>query len=157
MKRKYPGRPIVGVGGIVFDEDRVLLVKRGREPSRGEWSIPGGAMHTGETLKEGVIREVREETHLQVEVLALVKILERIFRDPDGRVAYHYILADFLCVRRSGILTADSDARDACFVSLADLPGYHLPRVTEEVIKQGYRLLKNPELRRAVALQDIYE
>jgi 8-oxo-dGTP diphosphatase len=157
MKRKYPERPIVGVGGIVFREDEVLLIKRGTEPSLGQWSIPGGALHTGETLKEGVVREVREETHLEVEVLALVKILERIFREPDGRVAYHYLLADFLCLGRGGKLMADSDAQAAAFVRLADLDGYDLPAITREVIDQGYRLLKNPELRRAVALEDVYE
>ncbi len=156
MTRKYPERPIVGVGGIVFRGDEVLLIKRGTEPSLGQWSIPGGALQTGETLKEGIVREMLEETHLEVEVLALVKILERIFREPDGRVAYHYILADFLCAARGGKLTADSDAQAASFVRLADLPGYDLPAVTREAIEQGYRLLKNPGLRRAVALEDVY-
>jgi ADP-ribose pyrophosphatase YjhB (NUDIX family) len=89
MKRKYPSHPIIGVGGIIFQQGRVLLVRRGREPGLGQWSIPGGVVNTGETLKEAVVREVFEETHLEVEVLALAKVLERIFRDPDGRVAYH--------------------------------------------------------------------
>ncbi len=145
------------MGGIVFHEDQVLLIKRGKEPSLGEWSIPGGAVRTGETLTEGVAREILEETHLRVEVLGLVKILERIFREPGGRVAYHYILADFLCIRREGTLTADSDAQDARFVRFPELPVYHLLPKTREVIDQAYRLLKNPDLRRADAAEVLYD
>jgi len=145
MKRKYPEHPIVGVGGIIFQKDRVLLVKRGRPPGLGEWSIPGGAVQTGETLREAVIREIFEETHLEVEVLALAKVLERIFRDPDGRVAYHYVLVDFLCQCRGGELKADSDAQDARFVPLQDLPTYKIAAVTLEVIRRAAWLEKNLE------------
>ena len=117
MKRKYPDQPIVGVGGIVLQEDRILLIKRGTEPSRGQWSIPGGVVLIGETLKEAVIREVFEETHLEVEALAVVKVLERIFRDPEGGIPYHYVLVDFLCRRTAGTLQFDSDAQDARFIA----------------------------------------
>ena len=146
MKRKYPDRPIVGVGGLVFRGDEVLLIKRGKEPGLGEWSIPGGAVRVGETLREAVIREVFEETHLEVETLGLAKVLERIFRDPDGRVAYHYVLVDFLCEYRGGELKFDSDAQDACFVSLEDLPSYKIARITYEVIHRAAWLRKNPEI-----------
>jgi len=145
MKRKYPSHPIIGVGGIIFQQDQVLLIKRGREPSLGQWSIPGGAVHTGETLKEAVVREVFEETHLEVEVLALAKVLERIFRDPEGRVAYHYVLVDFLCRCRGGELKSDSDAQDARFVPLKDLPSYEVAAVTLEVIHRAAGMEKNPE------------
>ena len=145
MKRKYPSHPIIGVGGIVFQQDRVLLVKRGREPGLGQWSIPGGVVNTGETLKDAVVREVFEETHLEVEVLALAKVLERIFRDPDGRIAYHYVLVDFLCQCRGGELKSDSDAQDARFVPLQDLPSYKIAAVTLEVIRRAAWLEKNPE------------
>ena len=145
MKRKYPHHPIIGVGGIIFQQDQVLLVKRGREPGLGEWSIPGGVVHTGETLKEAVVREVFEETHLEVEVLALAKVLERIFRDPEGRVAYHYVLVDFLCQCRGGELKSDSDAQDARFVPLQDLPSYKIAPITLEVIRRAAWLEKNPE------------
>ena len=146
MRRKYPGLPIIGVGGIVFHEDQILLVKRGNEPALGQWSIPGGVVHTGETLKEAVVREVLEETHLEVEVLALAKVLERIFREPDGRVAYHYVLVDFLCRRKAGKLKSGSDAQDALFASLQDLSPYQLATVTLEVINHADRLRKNPEI-----------
>lgn len=145
MKRKYPDRPIIGVGGIVFQGDQVLLIKRGEEPSLGQWSIPGGVVQVGETLEEAVIREIREETHLEVEVLALTKILDRIFRDPDGRVTYHYVLADFLCRLRAGELKSDSDAREARFVALQDLPSYQMAPPTLEVIHRADQLRKNPE------------
>lgn len=146
MKRKYPEQPIVGVGAIIFRGDQVLLIQRGQEPSRGQWSIPGGAVLVGETLEEGVRREILEETHLEVRVLTLVKVLERIFRDSDGRVAYHYVLVDFLCEYRAGELRSDSDAQDARFVNLQDLPSYQIAPVTLEVISRGDRLRQNPEL-----------
>ena len=145
MKRKYPDQPIIGVGGIVFREDQVLLVKRGKEPNLGRWSIPGGAVQTGETLKEAVIRELREETHLEVEVLVVTKVLDRIFRDPDGRVAYHYVLVDFLCHPKKGELRPDSDAADARFVPLQELSSYSLPPHTLEVIHRADRLRRHPE------------
>ncbi len=156
MKRKYPEQPIIGVGGIVFREEQVLLIKRGKEPNLGQWSIPGGAVNTGETLKEALVREIQEETHLQVEVLALVKVLERIFRDPDGGVAYHYVLRDFLCQWQAGELMPDSDAQDACFVTLQDLPAYRLPPVTLEVIHRANRLWKNPEGCQAEGWESLY-
>ncbi len=102
-------------------------------------------MHTGETLREAVVREVFEETHLEVEVLALAKVLERIFRDPDGRVAYHYVLVDFLCRYRGGELRSDSDAQEARFVPLGDLSSYEVATVTLEVIRRAAWLEKNPE------------
>lgn len=144
MNRKYPEHPIVGVGGIIFREDQVLLIKRGKEPGLGQWSIPGGVVRPGETLKEAVVREIFEETHLKVKVLALAKILERIFRDSEGRVAYHYVLVDFLCRHLSGTLQHDSDAQDACFVALKDLPSYEVVPVTLEVILRADWLRKNP-------------
>jgi 8-oxo-dGTP diphosphatase len=144
MNRKYPEHPIVGVGGIIFREDQVLLIKRGKEPGLGQWSIPGGVVRPGETLKEAVVREIFEETHLRVEVLALAKILERIFRDPGGRVAYHYVLVDFLCRPLSGTLQHDSDAQDARFVPLEDLPSYEVVPVTLEVIRRAEWLRKTP-------------
>jgi mutator protein MutT len=145
MKRKYPDQPIIGVGGIIFYEDRVLLIKRGMEPSLGQWSIPGGAVCVGETLEEAVVREVLEETHLEVEVLTLAKVLERIFRDPAGRVVYHYVLVDFLCRWKAGELKSDSDAQDARFISLQDLLSFQIAPVTLEVIHRADRLRKNPE------------
>lgn len=109
--REYPDRPMVGVGGIVFDDaGRVLLVRRGHAPLLGEWSVPGGALEVGETLEEGVRREVAEETGLVVDPVARVEVLDRIERDGDGRVKYHYVLIDFLCRVMSGEAKSNSDA-----------------------------------------------
>ncbi len=157
MKRKYPDQPIIGVGGIVFREDQVLLIKRGKEPNLGRWSIPGGAVQTGETLKEAVIRELREETHLEVEVLVVTKVLDRIFRDPDGRVAYHYVLVDFLCHPKEGALKPDSDAEDARFVPLQELSSYSLPTHTLEVIRRADRLRRHPEGNPSSAETGLYD
>jgi 8-oxo-dGTP diphosphatase len=145
MQRKYPDHPIVGVGGVVFRADQVLLIKRGREPGLGQWSIPGGAVNLGETLKEAVIREVFEETHVKVEVLASVKVLDRILRDQENRIIYHYVLVDFVCEYKEGELKGDSDAQDACFVSLPDLPSYGVAQSTIEVILRANHVRNNPK------------
>ncbi len=143
MERKYPQYPLVGVGGVIFRGDQVLLIKRGKEPALGQWSIPGGVVRVGETLKEALVREVREETHLEVEILTLAKVIERIFREPDGRVSYHYVLLDFLCQIKNGELKADSDAEEASFVPLAELNNYSLTSATREVIYRANWIRQN--------------
>lgn len=144
MSRKYPQYPIIGVGGIIFQDDQVLLIKRGKEPALGEWSIPGGVVRVGETLKEAVIREIREETNLEVEVLGLAKVIERIFREADGRVSYHYVLFDFLCQMKSGDLRAGSDAQEVRFVPLTEISTYKLTPATQEVIQRANKMRKSP-------------
>ena len=110
MGRRYPSRPVVGVGAVVLDEDRVLLVRRGQEPQKGLWSIPGGGLELGETLEEGARREAREETGLDVRILRFLGTFERILRDDAGEVEFHYILADYLCEPAGGDLRAGDDA-----------------------------------------------
>ncbi len=100
--RSYPDRPWVGVGGIVFQDNKVLLVKRGKEPGFGRWSIPGGAVDLGEYVKAALQREIEEETGLLVEVLDLVEIFERIIPDDQGKILYHYVLLDYWCRVKSG-------------------------------------------------------
>src|ERR1700757_1735689 len=97
MRREYPEAPLVGVGAVIIQENQVLLIQRGQEPLKGEWSLPGGALELGETLQQGIRREVLEETGLVVEPVAVVEVLDRISRDAEGRVQYHYVLVDFLC------------------------------------------------------------
>ncbi len=99
MNREYPDRPFIGVGAVIIDNARVLLVKRGHEPLTGEWSIPGGVLELGETVRQGVAREVLEETGLIVEPLELLGVFDRVVRDLDERTLYHYVLIDFLCQR----------------------------------------------------------
>jgi 8-oxo-dGTP diphosphatase len=144
MRRKYPQQPIVGVGGILFQEERVLLVRRGKEPARGQWSIPGGVVDTGETLREAVAREMREETGIQIEPTALIKILDRIFRNGRGRVAYHYVLVDFLCRYIGGEVRAGSDALEARFIPVADLSSLDVIPVARDVIYEAAQREKNP-------------
>ena len=98
MKREYPETPLVGVGAVILDQGRVVLVKRGQPPLAGEWSIPGGRLETGETMREGVLREAREETGLTVEPAELLGVYDRLLRDEGGRILYHYVLIDFLCL-----------------------------------------------------------
>ena len=141
MTRDYPDRPIVGVAAVVIEDDRVVLVRRGRPPAYGEWSLPGGAVEPGETLEEAVVREVKEEIGREVEVMELVAVLDRIFLDPEGEVQYHYVLMDFLCRRKGGRLRASSDAIACAQVVFAALSRYRLTQETREVINRAYQRL----------------
>lgn len=127
--RTYPERPIVGVGAVIVKDGRALLVRRAHEPLKGEWSLPGGAVEIGEPLRDAVVREVREETGLDVHVGPIVDVVDRVHRAPDGRVEYHFIIVDYLCEAVGGELAAASDAADVCWAAVEDLPRY---RVTEQ-------------------------
>lgn len=140
--REYPERPIVGVGGLIFDNESVLLVKRGKEPGKGKWSIPGGALKVGETLTEGAAREVLEEVGLKVDVGPLVEAVERIFPDEDGRVLYHYVILDFLCIAESNQPEAGSDADDARYVHRCEWVDYGLPASAIRVLEKGLAMSK---------------
>jgi 8-oxo-dGTP diphosphatase len=135
--REYPERPIVGVGAVVIDDGRVLLVRRGNEPLKGEWSLPGGAVEVGETLEVATAREIREETGLEIEVGPMVDVLDRIRFDVDGRVLYHYVLIDFLCRPTGGALCCASDAADASWAAIVDLPQFGLADATLTVIHKA--------------------
>ena len=136
MSRQYPAAPIMGVGSVVVAPDRrsIVLVRRGHAPLAGEWSLPGGAVELGETLEEAVMREMLEETGLQVEPVRMLKTFDRIHRDSSGRVQYHYVLVDFLCHATGGTLLAGSDALQACWVKVDDLVRYNLSAETLEVV-----------------------
>ena len=137
MNREYPDRPFVGVGAIIVDDGRVLLVKRGHAPLAGEWSVPGGVLELGETVREGVVREVLEETGLTVETLELLGVFDRVVRDLDERTLYHYVLIDFLCQRVSGELCAAGDADEARWFSAEELANLPLAKDTAEVIQSA--------------------
>lgn len=141
--RLYPPRPIVGVGGLIFDGERVLLGLRGKEPGKGKWSIPGGAVRVGETLEEALKREIREEVGIDVEIERIVAVLDRIIKDDIGNVAYHYVLVDFLCLPRfSSPPVPGSDLIDCRYIHVDDLDRYPLTRGTAYVIRQSLNQLK---------------
>lgn len=149
-KRTYPEAPIVGVGAAVFRNDTaftgppplhrssVLLIKRGKPPLTESWSLPGGRVNDGESLKEAAAREVKEECDIDVDVRDLVKLYEYIERDKDDAVKYHYIVFDFMAEYRSGELKALSDARDALWVDMGDLDRFDLTDAAREIIREGF-------------------
>ena len=138
IKRHYPDQPLVGVGAVVFKVGEVLLVRRGQEPAKDSWSLPGGLVELGETMEAAICRELAEETGISVRLLGIAAVLERIFPDPDGRIAYHYVLVDFLCDYLDGALTPGSDITAARFVPLTGLPDFDLPRGTADVIRRAW-------------------
>ncbi len=119
--REYPDAPRVGVGAVVLSRDRVLLVRRGGQPSSGKWSLPGGGLELGETTVEGIQRELTEECGLRVRVAGLAGVLDRVVRDPEGRVRYHWVLVDFLAYPESEEICAGSDAAEARWVPITEV------------------------------------
>lgn len=138
MRREYPDAPIAGVGAVIVRDGLVLLIRRGQEPLKGEWSLPGGAVELGETLEEAIRREVLEETGLVVEPLRMIETFDRISRDAAGRVRYHYVLVDFLCRVRGGSLACATDAVEARWAGPDELDG--LTPLTVQVIQKAVRM-----------------
>lgn len=139
--REYPDAARVGVGAVIVKEGRVLLVQRGREPLKGQWSLPGGMLEVGETLHAAVIREIREETGLTVEPVELVELLDRIHREGE-RVRFHYVIADYLCRVTGGTLQAGSDAEAVRWTERAEWNSHSalaLDPVTVRVIEAGWQ------------------
>ncbi|HTZ90337.1 MAG TPA: NUDIX hydrolase [Alloacidobacterium sp.] len=143
MRREYPEAPVVGVGAVIIHENQVLLVQRGHEPLKGEWSLPGGALELGETLEQGIQREVLEETGLEIEPLQIVEAFDRIVRDEAGVVRFHYVLVDFLCRISGGALCCASDAADAHWLRREELNShsrYRIAPFTIAVIEKAFRI-----------------
>lgn len=135
MERRYPDRPMVGVGAVIIEQGRVLLVQRAQPPQQGQWSLPGGLLEVGERLEDAVRREVREETGLEVEVLSLAGVFERVVPDGAGKTEYHYVLLDYLCRPVGGELRPASDVKAAAWVSRAELAHYPLTGGTREFLE----------------------
>jgi len=138
MQRDFPELPLVGIGAIIIEADRVVLVKRAHPPIQGHWSIPGGVLEVGEMVREAAIREAREETGLIVEPGELLGVYDRILRDPEHRVQYHYVLIDFLCRAVEGELLAASDAAEVRWFTREELPSLNLAEDTLDVIGKGF-------------------
>ncbi len=132
--RRYPDRPIVAVGAIVAENGRVLMARRGKEPSYGLWSVPGGAVHLGEDLKAAARREIKEELGIEVDLTDVIEIMERVTRDPEGRIQYHYVVIDYLARHVGGEPTPSPEAWEVRWIAPEDFPKYELTRGTAEII-----------------------
>ena len=141
MKREFPELPLVGVGAIIIEDDNVLLVKRAHPPLQARWSIPGGVLEVGEFIREAAIREAREETGLIVEPGELLGVYDRVLRNQEQRVQYHYVLIDFLCRPVGGELVAASDAEEVHWFTREELPALELAEDTQDVIRKGFEKL----------------
>ncbi|MGC2529715.1 MAG: NUDIX hydrolase [Candidatus Acidiferrum sp.] len=145
--REYPERPVVGVGGVIIENGRALLIRRGSEPLRGQWSIPGGTLELGESLQQGVARELLEETGLEVRVLELIEVFDRIFpgevpepAEKGRRPRFHFVIVDYLCERLSGEPRAGSDVTDVAFASEDELGQYHLTETATRVLQRAFAM-----------------
>jgi 8-oxo-dGTP diphosphatase len=142
IERKYPKQPLIGVGAVIAEQGRVLLVKRGKAPLLGEWSIPGGMLELGETLRHGAEREAIEETGQIVRATEMLGVFERVVPDEEKRTMYHYVLIDFLCEKISGELCASGDAADAQWFTLEQVNRLSLPQDTRNVIQLAFEKCK---------------
>jgi 8-oxo-dGTP diphosphatase len=133
-----PSAPVVGVGGVLIRDGKVLLIRRGKPPLYGRWVVPGGTVELGESLEQALVREMREETGLEVVPLEVLTVFDRIERDGD-RVVYHYVIVDYLCRWLGGEARAASDALEAAWAALDDLPRYDLPQKALEVVQEAFR------------------
>ena len=140
--REYPERPVIGVGGVVISDGRAMIVKRGSPPLEGQWSIPGGMLESGETLLLGVRRELLEETGVDVKVLELIEVFERIHLDGDGKARYHYVVLDYLCEAVRGEARAGSDVTDVAWASPEELAQYGLTETSTRVILKAFEIAR---------------
>jgi 8-oxo-dGTP diphosphatase len=147
MSREFPERPVVGVGGVVVQDGRALIVKRAHEPRKGEWSLPGGTVELGETLVEALRRELREETGLEVDVGEVVEVFDRVHR-LEGRIQYHFVIVDYVCYPAGGVLAAGDDAADVAWVSADEIDRYGVNEFAARVIRRGLTMAADKAKRR---------
>jgi 8-oxo-dGTP diphosphatase len=140
--REYPDRPLVGVGGVVIADGRTLLIRRGSAPLQGQWSIPGGMLELSESIVAGVRRELAEETGLEVRVLDLIEVFERIVPGEGGRTRYHFVILDYLCEMASGEARAGSDVTDVAWAGEDELEKYSLTAIATRVIKRAFEMTR---------------
>ena len=152
--REYPEKPIIGIGGVVIEDGRALLIRRGSEPLLGQWSIPGGTLELGETLIEGTERELREETGLTVKVLEMIEVFERInfgsgadetwkTLEEKRRPRFHFVIVDYLCDRISGVPVAGGDVTEVAWAEENDLEKFGLTPTATRVIRKAFSLARS--------------
>jgi 8-oxo-dGTP diphosphatase len=142
MKREYPTQPIVGVGAVIIRDGKILLVKRGSEPGRNKWSIPGGIVELGEKVHETTVREVKEESNLEVEVHGLIDVVDNLESDEEGKLRYHFVILDFFVHLIGGSLKAGSDVLDVRWVSLTEVEKYDLTKTFHGFFERNKKLLQ---------------
>lgn len=140
MAREYPAAPVVGVGAVIVRDGKALLIKRGHEPRKGEWSLPGGLVELGESLLDALLREVKEETGLDVTVGPHVETFDRIHRDAGGRVRFHFLIVDYLCMPASGEPVAGTDADEVAWAGADELDRYRVNAHAAAVIRKALQL-----------------
>jgi 8-oxo-dGTP diphosphatase len=156
LSREYPDRPVVGVGGVVIDGDRALLIRRGSEPLKGQWSIPGGTLELGESLENGVVCELEEETGLTVRILEMIEVFDRIYEDEAAAAGsagelsdenskkkgprFHYVIIDYLCERIGGEAKAGSDVTDVAFATEEELAKYGLTETAMRILRKAFTM-----------------
>lgn len=143
MPKEYPTHPVVGVGAVLVHNGKILLIKRGTEPGRGKWSIPGGVVELGEKVVDTVVREVKEECNLEVEVDHLIDVVDDCTRDEKGRLKYHFVILDFLVRLKRGTLKSNSELLDAKWVSLDEVEKYDLTKTFRAFFERNKENLKN--------------
>ena len=146
MSKLYPKRPVVGVGAIILDGDKILLEKRKNSPGKGKWSVPGGLVELGERIEQAAIREVKEETGLVVYEPRLVGIVDHISLDESGKVKYHFVIVDYLVTVKGGKPKAASDADALKWVSFNDVEEYDLTESFRRFFQGNRQRLENPSL-----------
>ncbi len=146
MRKEYPEHPMVGVGAIIVQDGKILIVRRGSEPGKGKWSVPGGLVELGETVEQAVVREVREECGLDVEVDKLIDIVDSMTFDKNGRLKYHFIILDFFVKIKGGKLRPGDDAKEALWVPLEEVENYDLTKTFKEFLERNMEKLRNYSL-----------
>ena len=142
VKRLYPKQPIIGVGAVIIKDGKILLEKRKNEPGKGKWSIPGGLVELGENVEQTVMREVEEETGLEVEKPEHIDVVDNIIRDESGRVKYHFVIIDYFMRLKGGTLKAASDAEELKWVSLSDVEKYDLTKTFRAFFQRNRQKLE---------------
>src|ERR1700676_281348 len=140
--REYPERPMVGIGGVVIVDGKAVLIRRGSEPLKGQWSIPGGALGLGGTLEEGVVREILEETGLVVRIVEFIEVFDRVYGDDKEKPRFHYVIVDYLCERVGGEMKAGGDAMDVALAGEEELERFGLTETATRILRKAFGMAR---------------